>query len=286
MISAGQADPDSQPAENPLGPANPPDQDDEAQAAIPASADLSLTKVETSHPTFTGGTATFVVTMANAGYAAATGVQVTDLVPPGLAVVTATPSTGTYNAGTGIWNVGSVNAGANATLTITAVVTQPGTITNTAEITAASPIDPDSTPNNHNPNEDDQASASVTTTGGTLGDRIWFDVDADGVQDAGEPGLAGVTVNILWAGPDGLLDTADDLGYVATTGSNGMWSQTGLPSGNYRVSVAPATLPFGVNVPTFDLDGTASPSSTVVSLAGGATRQRRRLRVSRRRNDR
>ena len=32
---------------------------------------------------------------------------------------------------------------------------------------------------------------------GAIGDRLWVDVDGDGVQDPGEPGLGGVTVKLL-----------------------------------------------------------------------------------------
>ena len=98
MISAGQADPDSQPAENPLGAANPPDQDDEAQAGDPGVgrpvADQDRDVASDHHRWYRH----LRDHLANAGYATATGVQVTDLVPAGLAVVTTTPSAGTYNA--------------------------------------------------------------------------------------------------------------------------------------------------------------------------------------------
>ena len=65
-------------------------------------------------------------------------------------------------------------------------MTTVGAKTNTAEVTAADQPDVDSTPNNHNPAEDDQA--SVTVTPATLGDFVWNDLNANGVQDAGEPG--------------------------------------------------------------------------------------------------
>ncbi|RXK17115.1 SdrD B-like domain-containing protein, partial [Macrococcus sp. DPC7161] len=29
-----------------------------------------------------------------------------------------------------------------------------------------------------------------------LGDKVWFDADKDGIQDAGEPGIPGVTVTL------------------------------------------------------------------------------------------
>jgi hypothetical protein len=45
---------------------------------------------------------------------------------------------------------------------IIAKVTAVGANTNTAQISAADQSDPDSTPNNNNPAEDDQASVQVT----------------------------------------------------------------------------------------------------------------------------
>jgi uncharacterized repeat protein (TIGR01451 family) len=60
-----------------------------------------------------------------------------------------------------LWTIGAVTTGANATLQITAKVTASGAITNTTQVTAANEPDPDSTPNNNNASEDDQASASL-----------------------------------------------------------------------------------------------------------------------------
>ena len=48
----------------------------------------------------------------------------------------------------------------------------------------------------------------TTNTGnGSIGDRLWIDADGDGVQDAGEAGLSGVTVR-LFSDPnnDGIYD--------------------------------------------------------------------------------
>src|SRR5205085_2056113 len=91
----------------------------------------------------------------------ATNDAVTDLLPAGLTFVSATPSAGAYASGTGVWSVASLGSGASATLQLVARVANSGTITNTAEVTASDQPDPDSTPNNHNAAEDDQASASV-----------------------------------------------------------------------------------------------------------------------------
>jgi protocatechuate 3,4-dioxygenase beta subunit len=71
-----------------------------------------------------------------------------------------------------------------------------------------------------------------------IGDRVWYDEDGDGIQDAGEPGLPGVAVNLYSAGIDGTLGTADDvLEAMQITGSNGEFLFSGLAAGSYAVVV-------------------------------------------------
>lgn len=97
---------------------------------------------------------------------------------------------------------------------------------------------------------------------GSIGDRLWIDTDGDGVQDSGEPSISGATVQLF--NSSGLLATA-------TTGTNGEYFFANLAPGAYTVTVNAATLPAGV-APTYDLDGTATPSSAVVTLGAGENR--------------
>ncbi|HYH06434.1 MAG TPA: IPTL-CTERM sorting domain-containing protein [Thermoanaerobaculia bacterium] len=105
----------------------------------PASADVSIVKVTPATNAPTGSTLTYTITVSNAGPSPATGVVVTDTLPAGLQLISATPSQGTCNAVNPIsCNIGTLNNGANATVTIQALVTATsGTITNTASVTAA-----------------------------------------------------------------------------------------------------------------------------------------------------
>ncbi|WP_372593590.1 SdrD B-like domain-containing protein [Actinotalea sp.] len=105
---------------------------------------------------------------------------------------------------------------------------------------------------------------------GAIGDRVWVDTDADGVQDEGEPGIPGATVVVRWLGGDGLPGTADDLAVTTTTGADGAYLVDGLPAGEYVVTVT--ALPTAL-APTYDEDdGTASPNSaTEVTLPAGGS---------------
>ncbi|MGB0384737.1 MAG: SdrD B-like domain-containing protein [Ardenticatenaceae bacterium] len=61
----------------------------------------------------------------------------------------------------------------------------------------------------------------------SLGDTVFEDLNADGIQDAGEPGISDVTVELL-DGSNQVLDTT-------TTDNNGMYSFTELMPGDYAL---------------------------------------------------
>jgi hypothetical protein len=70
----------------------------------------------------------------------------------------------------------------------------------------------------------------VAGCSGTVGDRVWSDLDGDGLQDAGEPGIAGVTVSLADAAGSPIATTVTD--------ANGWYQFGGLCAGDYQVSVA------------------------------------------------
>ncbi|MDR6555133.1 SdrD B-like domain-containing protein [Paenibacillus qinlingensis] len=72
-------------------------------------------------------------------------------------------------------------------------------------------------------------------TDGSLGDIVWHDLNANGLQDTGEPGIPGVTVELYTAGTATLLGTQ-------TTDAGGRYLFTNLlNTGSYQVKfIAPA----------------------------------------------
>ena len=72
---------------------------------------------------------------------------------------------------------------------------------------------------------------------GIIGDFLWSDADNDGVQDPGEPGIGGVTIDLIGAGADGIFGTGDDTTATTTTAADGSYYFTSLAAGDYRVDV-------------------------------------------------
>ncbi len=98
----------------------------------------------------------------------------------------------------------------------------------------------------------------------SLGDFVWHDLDGDGQQDANEPGLAGVTVN-LYDGDGNFLETT-------TTDSNGYYLFDLLYPGDYYVQfITPDGMELtfantGVNDGLdSDVDGSNGPGTTSIT---------------------
>ena len=91
---------------------------------------------------------------------------------------------------------------------------------------------------------------------GSIGDFVWDDLNWNGIQDAGEPGLLGVTVTLYDAGSNPLNTT--------TTAVDGSYAFTNLVPGSYFVGFAPP-LGFDMTLQNQGGDGTldsdADPSS-------------------------
>ena len=182
VSAVGQVDPDSRPG-NCQGNVASCIEDDDAGAP---SADLYLTQSVNNPNPNTGDTVVFTITVSNAGFALATGVQVKDLLPAGLTYVSNDLGTA-YNKTSGIWMVAGPLAasGPNAsrTLKITAKVEALGIKTNWAEVWQSDQADPDSDPKNGSTTEDDDDSATVTSYRSIIINEIAWGGTAAGPED-------------------------------------------------------------------------------------------------------
>jgi uncharacterized repeat protein (TIGR01451 family) len=86
-----------------------------------------------------GNNLTYTITASNAGPNAALAATVTDVLPAGATFVSAAPSQGTCSGTTTVnCSLGTINNGANATVTLVVRPTATGTLSNTASIAATS----------------------------------------------------------------------------------------------------------------------------------------------------
>jgi uncharacterized repeat protein (TIGR01451 family) len=200
-------------------------------------ADLQVSLVVDDSTPDEGQTVTYVVSVVNHGPDGASNVLITDLVPAALSVLSAVPNQGSYDAGTGVWDVTMLGVGEVQTLTISATVqagTSGGTISNTAALTALDQTDPNGGNN----------SASVDLVVNTVDLQIFLLVD-----DATP--VAGATVRYT------VLVT--NLGPAAATGVQ-------------VVDLLPATLAFQSAVPsqgTYDAGTGIWSPGTLANLATG-----------------
>lgn len=102
------------------------------------AADVSVTKEVSDSTPKMGSTLTYTLTVANGSEVyAANGVIVHDALPTGVTLVGAQASYGSFATSTGVWTIGTLNAGSSETLTLTVTVnsgTAGQTIVNTATV--------------------------------------------------------------------------------------------------------------------------------------------------------
>jgi SdrD B-like domain len=151
------------------------------------------------------------------------GVSVKIVIPSGQTVLAGTePSTPTSTVDSNNHGVLQGNGDtASAAFTITPGVTTGGQIVSNR---SASTI---------NPTLDFGFNAPLAS----LGDKVWVDTNSNGVQDSGEPGVAGVVVELLDAGGAVLKSV--------TTDANGNYKFVDLKPGTYSVRFVPTSLPSG-----------------------------------------
>ncbi len=103
----------------------------------------------------------------------------------------------------------------------------------------------------------------------SLGSLVWNDVDNDGIQDAGEAGLAGAVVSLWVDNGTGTFvaatETNGNLVANQTTGADGLYYFSNLPVGTYRVRVVPPAKYFPSSVQNTTADNNIENDSNIAT---------------------
>lgn len=261
--------------------------------------DLALRKTITDQsddPIGVGDKVTYTIEVFNQGTVDATNVVITDQLPSELYFNAADNAGWTGSDGETLptRTVASLAAGTSTTVDIVLEVQSgaSGSVINVAEISAATGgTDSDSTPdqsggdlllddvidNDGSLDEDDHDIATFTVGAASyrIGNLVFHDADNDGIADAAESGIAGVTVE-LWADDATAGPSAGDtrVGLTVTAG-DGTYRFTGLSSGDYYVVLPDDAGRAGWNAvstsaadPNDDTDNDSNGASSV-DISGG-----------------
>jgi uncharacterized repeat protein (TIGR01451 family) len=102
---------------------------------------------------------------------------------------------------------------------------------------------------------------------GSVGNRVWNDLNSNGVQEAGEAGMKDVRV-FVDANTNGVYDAGE---VFSTTDTNGIYNIGGFCTGSYTIAVDTNTLVAG-STPVYDYDGTSTAHRAVATMTNGQVR--------------
>ncbi len=264
---------------------NEPDPDpsnDSGAASINAApaADVGIQKTVDNPGPSVGETVTFTVTATNRGPSAATGVSVQDAVPAGLALVSATPSQGAYDAGSGTWTVGDLGPTASATLILVASVNSTGMLVNVAQKTEQTEADPNplndqaSVSINAVATADIQVGKAISTMAPAVGGDVMFTVTAS--NHGPSPATGVVVTDALPPGFTFVSATASDGTYDPSSGAWTVGNLAATKSAMLSITAHVTTLgPFtntasrtaGNETDPNPADDSASVSSTTILVS-------------------
>jgi uncharacterized repeat protein (TIGR01451 family) len=233
--------------------------DADGEDVSPRNLDLAVTKTVDDNTPNQNQNVTFTVTVTNQSTTVgATGVRIADALPAGLTFVSATPSTGTYTSGTGIWNVGTLGstAGTNsATLQIVATVSGQSPIINEASLDNVDQFDTVATNNRQSvtvtPNVLDLAvTKTVNDNTPNRNENVTFTVTVTNAS-----AINATNVEITDALPAGLT-------FVSATPSTGTYNNA---TGLWTLGTLPNTA--GQNAATLQIVATMASSTAVTNTA-------------------
>lgn len=255
VISSSIQDPDSSPNNNTT---EIPSEDDEASATItPQSTGGGNTDKPDLEVLLTAPYTTaipiyqnidVVCKVRNVGNVAANNVLVSVAIPQGLSFVQHTAANGTYDAWGGVWNVGTVAANSEVTLTIRLFSLQT-TMRMFAQVKSESPADFDSQPDNNstsNPIEDDEALLAIPNVPTRRFVDMELELTADknaiqrgtqvlftvALENKGDTTATGV--NVLFSVPTGMNFVASNAQQGSYNALTGIWT-VGSLAANTRI---------------------------------------------------
>lgn len=218
---------------------------DSVTTTVRADHELTLTKDDSPDPVEKGAQLTYTLKWGVTGNEPADNVVLVDYLPFGVQFVSASDG-GVFNPVTReiTWNLGNRVPGEGGSVTLVVLVNK--------DFPNGFPIQNRAVISDDKPGKEKQATEDTTvvqTPEGSIGDTVWVDLNGNGIQEPGEPGIAGVGLVLYNAGPDGLCGTADDVAVANTvTDANGKYTFSGLPAGTYCVDVIDATVPAGLSL--------------------------------------
>jgi uncharacterized repeat protein (TIGR01451 family) len=170
-----------------------------ATTIVTPVADLVVTKTDSPDPVTVGSNLTYSIGVTNNGPSTATNVVLTDTVPSATTFVSASSTQGTCSQSAGVvtCNIGTLNNGNSAVVTMIVTTTVSGTLTNTATATATE-SDPNTGNNTATATTTVNAAAadlsitkSASATSVLVGQNITYSI---GVSNAGPQPATNVTI--------------------------------------------------------------------------------------------
>ena len=214
-------------------------------STVRADHELSVTKEDSPDPVAKGAELTYTIAWKVTGNEPADGVVLTDPIPFGTRFVSASDG-GAYDVATNTvtWSVGNKVPGDAGSVTLVVKVNEDFinglVVENRVTITSDKP---------GKEKHGDATTEVIQTPEGSIGDTVWIDVNGNGIQEPGEPGIGGVDLTLYDAGADGKCSTGDDqLIASTTTDANGKYRFDKVDAGVYCVDVMNATLPAGLTL--------------------------------------
>lgn len=191
-------------------------------------ADLTVIKTVDNATTQAGQSLIYTVTVTNSGVSTASAATAVDTLPTGVTFVSGTGPNNEVLTAVGqtvTFNGGDLAPAASYTFTINATVdaNSTGTLLNSVAVSTT-------TNESDTGNNSATASTEIDPFQSSIGGTVYIDVNNNGIQDASEVGISGVTINLT-----GTDSTGAPVSRTATTDAAGAYLFGQLAAGTYRL---------------------------------------------------